>query len=57
MSWQTILVCTTCGEVIELGPRAMDRADKHEREATLTDPDFRDHWVQFEQVEEKASLP
>lgn len=49
--FETKLKCTTCNEEISLGPGAMDRADEHERNATQIDPEFRDHWVQFVQVE------
>lgn len=51
----TVFKCTTCGEMIPLGEGAMDRADTHEREATQIDPDFRDHFVEFVQVESSVS--
>jgi hypothetical protein len=38
-----ILKCEVCGEVLP----DMDAADKHEYNATMTDPENRDHWVMF----------
>lgn len=42
------LTCEACGETFG----TMGEADQHEYNATMIDPEERDHWVQFKKLEE-----